>query len=254
MQGEQQANTTVLPQVWDTISSSPAGQDVSDPPLVIGHTEQGYFATNFSYSGYMEYNFGELRPQQLYIDVNVTSSDSVPLMLNVTTAYNDTVALSETSLTGDIYGIPGVLEIQPSLQYSAGAEIIATSAMAARTNLTNIILDGHIHLDLVNPDNTYIGGLWDGNFGSGVAIDPVGTISIGPFISLTAVMAVNVTDTNRGFYQAFKSTAKSTYEFQLAGSDDCTRTAYGFNIDAFNLDGWRKTLYGRQDPFTEGCR
>ncbi|KAK9425165.1 hypothetical protein SUNI508_03305 [Seiridium unicorne] len=253
---KQQSNTSFTnPVEWETASLSPAGQDVSDPPFVDGRTEQGYFDTNFFYTGYLDYDIGNKRPNELYIDANLTSADVLPLILNITAPYNDTVSFLENPLSSYIYGIPGILDIQPTLQYAGGADITAASPTVARTNLTNGLVDGHIHLDLVNPDNTYISGLWDGNYNSDVVLEPVAGIRITPFLELGAMFVVNVTGIETSFVQAFKGTTKSTYVFQLTGTEDaCTRTAYAYSMDAFNLEGWRRTLYNRQDPFTNSCR
>ncbi|KAH6647683.1 hypothetical protein BKA67DRAFT_395515 [Truncatella angustata] len=252
---EQDNSTAVNSQSWDSVSISPAGQDVSDLPSVIGRSEAGYFSTNLSYSAYLDYDVANQVLRDLYLDINIASTDGMPLTLNVTGPYNGTVAFSENALGGWTYAVPGVLDISPSLLYSSGADVATASATVARTNLTNTLIDGHIHLDMVNPESTYYSGMWDGNYGSGVTIEPVATARITPWLTLTGYIAVNVTGINHGFYQAFKGTANSVYDFELTGADNvCTRTSYGYSIDTFNLDGWRKTLYSRQDPLTEGCR
>lgn len=242
------------PGTWDTITTSKAGQPLSDPPSVVGMTKQGYFNTNFTYSGQIYTVPGERWPRRLFVDVNITSADGIPQDLNVAKKYNGTVGFQEEYVDSYIFGVPGVIEIQPSLQYSGGVEISAVSPTFVNTTLNISLVDGHIHLDMIHPENAYVTGLWDGNYNAGVAIYPVAEILVSPFISITTVFNVEVPGLNTTFYSGFKSTAKTIYEFLPNATDDfCTTTSYAYSIDAFNLDGFRRTLYSRQDPVPSGC-
>lgn len=197
---------------------------------------------------------GDSYPKELQLEINLASADGVPQDLNVTGPYNGTVGFQEEPVDSYIYGIPGVMSILPTLLYSGGAEIISESPTVARTNFTSSLVNGSVHLDLVTPGNGYITGLWDGDYGSGVAIDPIASIRISPFITLAAVFSVDVTGMNRTLYQGFQAKAKSSYDFLPNGTDKvCTRTAYGYTIDTFNYNGFKRTLYDRQDPFISRC-
>jgi hypothetical protein len=221
----------------------------------MAETGDGHFNTMLSYSGLLDYDIGSQRPRLLYVDVAVTADDMMPFQLNATEPYNGTVGTEVGTISGDIHSIPGVLDIQPSLLYVSGSSVDAASVTVAHTNLSSSISDGHIHLDLVDPDKSYASGLWDGNYASGVAIDPVASIRLGPFIRLTSTIVVNVTGIESAFSQGFTSTATNIYDFQLTGPNHvCTRKSYRYSIEGFNLEGWQRTLFDRQDPFSDGCQ
>ncbi|ETS78063.1 hypothetical protein PFICI_10125 [Pestalotiopsis fici W106-1] len=255
---DQQANMSFSnPSIWDISYMNAAGQVFSDNPSLIGLTEQGYFYTSLSYSGYLDYELGSATgPRSLYLDVALTSNHGLPLVLNATMPYKGRASVQVGYLEAGAWGIPGILDVRPALTYEAGAEVDAPAAMVAQTNLTTVLSDGRARIDLVTPDQTASSGMWDGNYGSGVTIEPSGPVRVAPFLSLTAAFAVNVTGLGEHFYQAIRGSSRSAYDFQLVGGgagDVCSRSSYGYTIEAYNLDGWHRTLLDRQDPYTNGC-
>ncbi|KAF7542094.1 hypothetical protein G7054_g126 [Neopestalotiopsis clavispora] len=258
-QFDQQANMSFSnPGVWEMSYMNAAGQVFSDDPSLVGRTEQGYFYTSLSYSGYLDWDLGASTvPQSLYLDVALTSNHGLPLVLNATVPYKGRASVQVGYLEASTWGIPGILDVRPGLTYEAGAEVDAPAATLAQTNLTTVLSDGRAHIDFVTPDRAISSGMWDGNYGSGVNIEPSGPIRVAPFLSVTASFAVNVTGLGGHFYQAVRGTSRSAYDFQLVGGgsgDVCSRTSYGYTIEAYNLDGWHQTLLDRQDPYTNGCQ
>lgn len=258
---DQGANLTFSnPSIWDVSYTNAPGQVFADDLSLVGTTGQGYFYTSLSYSGYLEYEPG--RPltspllRSLYLDITLTSDHALPLVLNATVPYKGRAAVQVGYLQSNTWGIPGILDVLPSLTFETGADVDAPTPEVAQTNLSALLSDGRARLDLADPNMTSSGGMWDGNYGSGVAIEPAGPVRVAPFLAVTAAFDVNVTglaDNNR-FFQAVRGASRSAYDFQVIPGGVCSRTSYGYTIEAWNLDAWHRTLLDRQDPYSNNCQ
>lgn len=160
-QFDQQANMSFSnPGVWEMSYMNAAGQVFSDDPSLVGRTEQGYFYTSLSYSGYLDWDLGASTvPRSLYLNVALTSNHGLPLVLNATVPYKGRASVQVGYLEASTWGIPGILDVRPGLTYEAGAEVDAPAATLAQTNLTTVLSDGRAHIDFVTPDRAISSGV-----------------------------------------------------------------------------------------------
>lgn len=208
--------------------------------------------------------------EDLYFDIDAGFTADLAISAEVTSAYETTFTYAPNAL---FYGlsVPGVLELGPQLQFSVDAEILASEAVTATSEVTLSIQDGNVHVDLLDESNTGTSG-WNPTYTASANISSQAVAEINPTAALTVEITINFfgglldlstgLTAKPGFDNSFILTA--TEGVDLSGVQNLTTAGtcaeglelasnFTFSVDAFVTEFYSTELYSVNLPILDKC-
>lgn len=224
-----------------------------------------------TFSGYLKYNFLLFKLEDLYFDIDTSIAADFEVTAEVTAAYATTFSYSPATLVYNLVDIPGILELGPSLTFTAGADLSASTAVDITAGAGLTIADGNLHLDALNSENTITSG-WVPTYTAFANISGEVAATLDPYVSLTVEIAISVLggliDLSTGlvakpkFENDFILTASEGVS--LAGVANITndgtcseglelKSSFLFTLDAFATQWYSTELYKYQKALLDEC-
>lgn len=184
--------------------------------------------------------------------------------------YNTTFSYSPAVL---YYGVsvPGILELGPELQFGVDAFVGASAEVKVTTELTAQILDGNVHVDLLDESLTTTSG-WVPTYTAKVNISGEVEAEINPAVVLTVEVAINFFSglldlstgltASAGFDNSLILTAAAGIDLtgveNLSKNGTCSeglelKSDFVFDVVAFVTSFYRTTLYSIDIPLYDQC-
>jgi len=240
-------------------------------PYLTVTADSASFSAAVTFSGYLSFDWWTLSMEELYFDIDVTSSAELEITADITSAYDHTFTYSPSDLSYTLVSVPGVLELGPALAFSVGAEISASEAVTLTAAASVALVDGNIHLDLIDEDSTGTSG-WTPTYSIAANISGEVVADINPVAALTVEIAVSFFSglidlssgltATPGFENSFVVTAAERVGLDgvksLTSDGTCAEgleidSKFTFSVEVFVGTLWSDTLYNVTVPIVDEC-
>jgi len=243
----------------------------SYPPYLTVSAKSASFAADVTFSGYLRYNWLLFKLEDLYFDIDASSTSVLSLGASIDSAYATTFTYSPSTLSYSLISVPGVLELGPELKFAVSGNVSASEAVDISTDFSLKLADGKVHLDLLNEAKTSTSG-WTPSYSTSAKISGNAAVTFDPTAALTVEMAINffgglvdlstgVTATP-GFENKFTLTATEGVDLSgvsnLNAQGVCAEglavdSKFTFNVEAFATKWWSKNVYSVVVPIADEC-
>jgi hypothetical protein len=242
----------------------------SYPPYLTVTADTASFASNFTFSGYLKYDWLVWSLKDLYFDIDFGFSAALELTAEVAASYNKTFTYAPSSL---FYGftVPGILTIGPELIFAVDAEVYASAQTTLTTGVEVDLADGNVHVDLLHESNTNTSG-WTPTYSANANISGVAEAQINPTAKLTVEIEISIfgglidlstgLTAKPGFTNDFILTGNAGVD--LTGYEDLTNNStcenglaidseFVFDLSAFATEWYSTDLYSVDLPILKKC-
>ncbi|CAG8979633.1 hypothetical protein HYALB_00011517 [Hymenoscyphus albidus] len=241
-------------------------------PYASIYAEKASFDANVTFSGFMQYNWVNMKLNQLYFDIDAAMAADVILSADVKAAYSTEFKYEPASL---FYGVtvPGILELGPQLNFGLVGELSASAAVNVSTDFYVSLADGKVHLDFLDNTQTTTSG-WVPSYNVTADISGQAVAQINPKAELTVQLAINFfgglldlssgVTAKPGFENIFTVTGGAGVD--LGGLKNTTGNAtttcsqglkldsdFVFAVDVFATQFWEKEVYNVTVPLYDAC-
>jgi hypothetical protein len=240
------------------------------PYLTVSTIDTATFTGNVTFSGYLKYSWLAWKVEELYFDIDAGLSADLTLSADITAQYNTTFSYSPAVL---YYGVsvPGILELGPELQFGVDCFIGASAEATVTTELTADIVDGYVHVDLLDESLTTTSG-WTPTYSAKVNVSGEIEAQINPAVVLTVEIAINffsgLLDLSTGLTGSAgfdnSLTLSGAAGVDLSGVENLSKNGtcneglllksdFVFDVVAFVTQFYSTTLYSVDIPLYDQC-
>ncbi|KAI5866269.1 hypothetical protein GGS23DRAFT_377979 [Durotheca rogersii] len=280
--------TINLPQINAASNFSIPGEMVifSSPPNFTASVNGGRLSNTIAIQGHLEYDVEKQKLVTAWFNMDASLFIDLGLTFRFKGAQKSCgVVFYPGSFSPSRIYIPGILNLQPTLHWSIGADIGSDGPLAHQDNLTANIGNGHVHLDFVNDNETKFTG-WTPDFSTSYSTEGVGTAHFSPSIDFTAELAVNVMEgtysstggftTNSQLLNQISPAAKREQQqgiqklrrtwrirkgqqnMHLPRNSTChggyeLTSSFNLSLVAYVVDEWEETQYSINFPIADQC-
>ncbi len=239
-------------------------------PYLYVTADTASFTGNVTFSGYLKYNWLTVKIEDLYLDIDAGFSADLALTAEATASYSTSFSYAPTAL---FYGVsvPGILELGPQLQFGIDAYVYAGAEVTVTTELTAGIVDGNVHLDLLDSNaNTQFG--WVPTYSAKINVTGQVEVELNPAATLTVEVAIDffggLLDLSTGLTAAtgFNNSLILTGAagVDLSGIEDLNKNGtcdeglalisdFIFSLKGFATEWLTATLYSVDVPLLDKC-
>ncbi|KAK7750738.1 hypothetical protein SLS62_007289 [Diatrype stigma] len=236
--------------------------------------EKAHVSAGVSITGYIDYHFLGGGLQEAYFDMNAGFNASLALALNATVPVSHGFSYTIPGLSWSLFHIPFICDVGPTVEFNVGVDVGVDVPVSIATDMSLEIRDGHIHLDLVNGDESHVGD-WQPQHTSSANITAGAknaVIHVSPYLEFTAKLGIDffsweldggITAQPKfsnefGVSQAREADGGREVGSLLTANPACTggsefHSKLQFSIFAFITSLFRKELYHVEQPIKDGC-
>lgn len=271
-------DTTATPAAKRDVQASIGGEihgtliDTESLKIVV---DQASFESNIRIKGGFRFNFLKFKPSKMYLDVDYSGLVNVNVSTTVSASFSSDIYNYEPlSASVSAFTIPGILDVGPIAQFGLGVEFAASGTVDASLGLRSEIVNGQVHLDLLESDKSSTSG-WKPETSVSSDISAEVSLQLNPYVDLNLALGIKVfkgvIDLTTGFdvkpqiINAFSADLNFAYAsdsgitFTKPDTATCPNGAWfasTFNMDVIAYVGsiYSKTLYNANAPiFQSQC-
>ncbi|KAH8596648.1 hypothetical protein B0O99DRAFT_509693 [Bisporella sp. PMI_857] len=242
----------------------------SQPPYLTVTADSGSFTSNITFSGYLRYNWLEIKVEELFFDIDTAFTAGLVLSADVTAAYENTFTYLPVDLTYSFISVPGILELGPALKLQVAAHISASGAVDLTTSLGVSLADGNVHLDLLDEAKSSTSG-WTPSYTAAANISAAVVAEINPSVPVTVELAIDFFSGLLDLSTGVTATPGLENTFTLSATAGggtsgvigareviCengvqVESKFTFNVVAFVTQWWSQELYAVEVPIVDEC-
>ncbi|KAL6414192.1 hypothetical protein AUP68_00710 [Ilyonectria robusta] len=231
--------------------------------------DQANFESNIRIKGGFRFNFLKFKPSKMYLDVDYSGLVNVNVSAAVSASYSsDIFNYQPLSASVSAFTIPGILDVGPIAEFGLGVEFAASGNVDASLGLHSEILNGQVHLDLLDSDKSSTSG-WKPETSVSSDVSAEVSLQLNPYLDLNLALGIRVfkgaIDLTSGFevkpqiINAFSAdldfayTSESGVTFTKPDTATCPNGAWfasTFNMDVIAYIGtlYSNTLFNVNAP------
>ncbi|EUC41202.1 hypothetical protein COCMIDRAFT_40603 [Bipolaris oryzae ATCC 44560] len=237
--------------------------------------DKAKYESNIRIKGGFRFNFLKFKPSKMYLDVDYSGLVNLNISTTVAASFSSKLYNYEPlSASVSAFSIPGILDVGPIAQFALGVEFAASGTVNATLGLQSEIVNGQVHLDLLDSNKSSTSG-WKPKTTVSSDVSAEVSLQLNPYLDLNLALGIRVfkgvIDLTTGFEVkpqvinafsadldfAYASTSGITFTKPAAAT--CPNGAWfasTFNMDVIAYVGtlYSKTLFNVNAPiFQSKC-
>jgi len=245
--------------------------------------DEASFASTVTISGYLKYNFGAVKLEALYFDLDTSFDADLALSASASGAYKKTHRYAPDDLSYSLVSVPGLVSLGPGISFAVGVDVDVSAAVGLKAGAGITIPNGNVHVDFLDGDKTGTSG-WEPHYTSFANVTEAADVKIDASAEVTVELAFELlgglVDLSSGvtaipgFDNRFKLNGEqgaaiagrqlrdADVEVLRRGEDGMVcaennalelETEFYFKVKAFATKFWNAELYSVRVPLWDFC-
>lgn len=150
------------------------------------------FESNIRIKGGFRFNFLKFKPSKMYLDVDYSGLMNLNVSTTVAASFSSDIYNYEPlSASVSAFSIPGILDVGPIAQFGLGVEFAASGTVDATLGLHSEIVNGQVHLDLLNSNKSSTSG-WKPATTVSSDVSAEVSLQLNPYLNLNLALGIRV--------------------------------------------------------------
>ncbi|EMD66879.1 hypothetical protein COCSADRAFT_82403 [Bipolaris sorokiniana ND90Pr] len=154
--------------------------------------DQAKFESNIRIKGGFRFNFLKFKSSKMYLDIDYSGLVNLNVSTTVAASFSsDMYKYQPLSASVSAFSIPGILDVGPIAKFGLGVEFAASGTVDASLGLHSEIVNGQVHLDLLDSNKTSSSG-WKPETSVSSDVSAEVSLQLNPYLDLNLALGIRV--------------------------------------------------------------
>jgi hypothetical protein len=150
--------------------------------------DEASFSSTITFSGHLKYNFGAVKLEALYFDLDASFDADLALSASASGAYKKTHRYAPDDLSYSLVSVPGLVSLGPGISFAVGVDVDVSAAVGLKAGAGITIPSGNVHVDFLDGDKTGTSG-WEPHYNSFANVTEAADVRIDASAEVTVELA-----------------------------------------------------------------